>query len=114
MNAAFFVLAITDVGSGEDDTSTVQPIPLVWFILPSLFVFLLYTILSFAVWPHARPIVPIWLLLLFIFMPPFLPFLLFYLFIFSFILSPDSFYQRRHVIVVTDELVQGTQITVRK
>lgn len=112
MSTALALLALADVGSGEDDHSPVDTIPLLWFVLPSFVLLLIYTAISFAVWPYARPIMPIWTLLLFILLPPFFPFLLFYLLIFLCLLSPDP-YQQRAVIVVVEEPTRGTQLGTR-
>ena len=114
MSAALTLLALADVGSGEDDNSSVDTIPLLWFILPSFILLLIYTAISFAVWPYARPIMPIWVLILFIFLPPFFPFLLFYLLIFVCLLSPDPYYQQRPVIVVVEEPTRTTELATRK
>jgi magnesium-transporting ATPase (P-type) len=112
MNLALLLLALTDVGSGEDDTSsTVESISLLWFVFLPVVGLLIYSAITFAIWPHARPIVPIWFLLFFIFFPPFLPFLLLYVFLFSCFFSPGP-YNTPHptqVIVVVDESVNETK-----
>ena len=49
-----------------------------WVLVPVLFSLLFYLTLSMFVWPYARPMVPLWVLLLILFFPPFLPLLLVY------------------------------------
>ena len=49
-----------------------------WVLVPVLFSLLLYLTLSMFVWPYARPVVPLWVLLLVLFFPPFLPLLVVY------------------------------------
>ena len=49
-----------------------------WIFLPAFFGFLFYVTLSMFVYPYARPLVPFWLILFAIFIPPFFPLLFFY------------------------------------
>lgn len=63
-----------------DDESTGEVIA--WIVFPIVLGTLLYMALALFVWPYARPIFPLWILLLCIFFPPFFPFLLFYMLIF--------------------------------
>lgn len=50
-----------------------------WIVVPTVLAVLLYLLVAMAVWPYARPIVPLSLLLLTLFLPPLLPFLIVYL-----------------------------------
>lgn len=47
----------------------------------SLFLTLCYAASASAAWPRARPRIPLWFFLLFVFFPPFFPFLLLFLFL---------------------------------
>ena len=89
-------------GSAEEDPVTT--IPIIWFILPSLVGLLIYTACIMAAWPYARPIFPFWLLIFVILIPPFFPFLLFYMLIVICLLSPSPYlYDERPVQVVVLE-----------
>lgn len=74
-----------DSGSGE--TTAEDTITVAWVLLPILFLSSFYCILAMFTWPYARPIVPLWLLLFVLLIPPLFPFLLFYLF-FMFLFYP--------------------------
>ena len=50
-----------------------------WIFLPIFISILFYSSLVLFTWPYARPVLPIWLLLLAIFFPPLFPFVLLYL-----------------------------------
>jgi hypothetical protein len=49
-----------------------------WIFLPTFFAVVLYAMIVAAVWPCARPIFPLWLILVAVFFPFLIPFLLFY------------------------------------
>ena len=49
-----------------------------WIIVPIILGTLIYMTLALFVWPYARPVVSPWLLILCILVPPFFPFLLFF------------------------------------
>ena len=50
-----------------------------WILFPTTVVVLFYFAASLAVWPYARPLLPLWILLFAILVPPLLPWLLLYL-----------------------------------
>lgn len=52
-----------------------------WIVLPAVLGVLIYSTAALMLWPYARPIVPPWVILIAILIPPFFPVLLFYLFI---------------------------------
>ena len=49
-----------------------------FIVIPIFFGILVYATLSMFVWPYARPLLPLWLIVFAILLPPFFPFLLFY------------------------------------
>lgn len=61
----------TDAATGEQVVA--------WIVFPIALGALLYTAAAACVWPYARPLFPLWILLLCILFPPFFPLLLFYL-----------------------------------
>ena len=50
-----------------------------WILVPTLLGGALYASAAMCVWPRARPLLPLWLLLPAILLPPLFPLLLFYL-----------------------------------
>ena len=61
---------------------------LMWIVLPTVLVTLAYCALALTVFPYARPLVPLWIILLAIVFPPGLLFLLFYVVIFTCLFAP--------------------------
>lgn len=59
-----------------------------WFFLPIFFVLLVYITLTMFVWPLARPVIPLWTILFFVFFPPLFPFFLLYVLTFIVISPP--------------------------
>ena len=55
---------------------------IVWVVLPLTVGLFLYMTTALWVWPYARPIFPLWLLLFVILFPPLFPFLIVYLLFF--------------------------------
>jgi hypothetical protein len=95
------LLTQVDPGSAEEDTVTTT-IPIIWFILPVFVGILIYSVCVTAAWPYARPIFPIWLLILSILIPPLFPFLLFYILISIFLLTPNQYDERQVQVVVLE------------
>lgn len=54
-----------------------------WIVLPVFFSALLYASCVLWTWPLARGIIPLWFLVLLIFVPPLFPFILVYIFAFT-------------------------------
>jgi hypothetical protein len=50
-----------------------------WVVVPLFLGLLAYSSLVLMTWPYARPVFPLWLLVFAILVPPFFPFLWFYL-----------------------------------
>lgn len=58
--------------------------PVVWWILLTALASVGLYVTAFAcVWPRARPLMPLWVLLLFLLLPPFFPLLLLYVLAFA-------------------------------
>ena len=49
-----------------------------WAVVPFLILGLLYCAMAATLWPYARPLFPIWLLVFALFFPPLFPFVFFY------------------------------------
>lgn len=80
---------------------------LYWVLIPTWIGLLLYSALALSVYPYARPLLPFWLLLIAILVPPLFPFLLMYLAVALCFLPPPGvlFVQRgRQPVTVTRRL----------
>ena len=49
-----------------------------WAVVPLLILGLLYCAMAATLWPYARPLFPLWLLVFALFFPPLFPFVFFY------------------------------------
>lgn len=79
---------------------------LLWITLPIVVGLLFYMLTAMVVWPYARSIMPFYLILFAILIPPFFPFLLLYLgFTLCFVSYPAPLYydERPVIVVVSDE-----------
>jgi hypothetical protein len=63
---------------------------LAWLIFASVVVFFLYVAMGLLTWTRGRPLLPLWLLLLALFVPPVLPFLFLYVLVVSWWLVPKT------------------------
>lgn len=102
--------SITPVICDESDGETT--IPIIWFILPSILVLLLYTSCVMAMWPYARPLFPFWFIWFFILIPPLFPFFAFYLLIFLCLFAAPEEPQPVQVVVV--ETVPNSSLSSRR
>ena len=89
---------------------------ILWISIPILLSSLFYCAVVLMTWPYARPLVPLWLLFLCILVPPFFPFLAFYLLFTIVYFSPvltTTFGPREIVVVEASNRGRVTSAPVR-
>lgn len=59
-----------------------------FIVIPIFFALLVYATLSMFVWPYARPLLPLWIILVAILVPPLFPLLLFYVLFMALLFTP--------------------------
>lgn len=98
----WFLLMLTQsmVVSCDESSDETTTVPIIWFILPSILVLLLYTSCVLAMWPYARPLFPFWFLWFFILIPPLFPFFALYLLLFLCLFTRPEEPQTVQVVVV--------------
>ena len=57
-------------------------------LIPILFGLFFYATMTVLLWPYARPVVPLWIIVFAILFPPFFPFLVFYVLFFAIPVAP--------------------------
>ena len=84
-------------------TITTEPetIYVAWYVVPIFLATSLYMAIALFTWPYARPLMPIWILLLAIFIPPLFPILFAFIFI-RLVCYPVNLRSDADVIVVID------------
>lgn len=58
-----------------NDTATTDNVDVAWIVVPTILATLLYMTLVLFLWPYARPVVSIWIIVWCIVFPPFFPIL---------------------------------------
>ena len=84
-----------------------------WVFAPIL---LVYTSLSLILYPYARPLLPVWIILFAVILPPLFPFLLFYVLFFMLVaptatVVPERASPQKMYIVQTGEGGEGLELT---
>ena len=74
-----------------------------YILLPAVVGAFFYMALAVCVWPYARPILPLWILLFAIFVPPLFPLVLWYVLVVACFLRPAVAPVEQPVIVVVRE-----------
>lgn len=87
-----------------------------WIVVPTIVGLSIYTGIALCAWPYARVLMPIWLfLLIFLIVPPFFPFLLFYVLLYSCFIPPLPLVARNGpILVVVDSKTSKTRESNRR
>lgn len=84
-----------------------------WIVLPAIVGLFLYGALAYSVWPYARPLVPLWIVLLAVVFPPFFPFFLLYILFAVCVFVPPTTPTDPVIVVVEDRSRRVTHSNFR-